>query len=341
MKLVSFILCCLLLAGCEQFPRAREMGDMALLRAMGVDRDGEDVTVTVSTGPRARGLQGERESALALSARGSSLSAACLEIQGKSDEFVFFGYVDQLLLGEELVRDSVLPVLAYFARDTELGLNAQLWVVRGASAETAVDSGGEEGVDGRLSTLRTDGKMGVSVIPRAAGEVYADLLEMGAAYVPAVSIGDGEDASLEEAGYAVLRGGTLAGFLDGDAARGLELLAGKPKLSAEELRLDGGRGVVKIVRARTETGGDRSPESLELTCRVEAELAEHDGPLGEEDRARMEEMLADRAAAQIGAALEQMRGWGADCTGLGGGEDWPERFRELEIISRVEVTVRE
>ena len=51
----------LLLTGCSGLPRPREMGDMALLRTMGVDLGEEGLSVTVSTGPRARGLQGEGE----------------------------------------------------------------------------------------------------------------------------------------------------------------------------------------------------------------------------------------------------------------------------------------
>ena len=50
---------CLLLSGCGSLPYSREMGDMALLRTMGVDLLEEEVRVTVSTGPRVRGLQGE------------------------------------------------------------------------------------------------------------------------------------------------------------------------------------------------------------------------------------------------------------------------------------------
>ncbi len=344
-RISTLLLCaCLLLTGCDLLPRAREMGDMALLRAMGVDRDGDGVAVTVSTGPRARGLQGEREPALELSAQADSLSAACLEIQGKSDEYVFFGYVDQLLLGEELARKNVLPALEYLAQDVELGLNAQVWVVRGKTAGEAVGSGGEEGVDGRLSTLRTDGKMGVSLIPRTAGEVYAGLLELGCAYAPAVALGDGEDISLEEAGYAVLKGESLAGFLDGDAARGLELLAEQPKLSAEEFSLDAGRAVVKITGARTEyhlIQQNWAPEALELTCRVEAELAEHTGALSEADRAKLEAALSDRAEGWINAALAALKSWSADCVGLGGGTDWQKRFGEMKAVPRVEVSVRE
>ena len=52
-----------LLTGCGKaaLPYAREMGDMALLRTMGVDAGEKDgnLQVTVSTGKRAAGLQGE------------------------------------------------------------------------------------------------------------------------------------------------------------------------------------------------------------------------------------------------------------------------------------------
>lgn len=98
----------LLLSGCSAtlLPYAREMGDMALLRTMGVDAGEGDyqVEVTVSTGKRAYGLQGESQPSLVLSAQRESLSAACLAMQGLSDSYVFYGYVDQLLLGEGLIQ---------------------------------------------------------------------------------------------------------------------------------------------------------------------------------------------------------------------------------------------
>ena len=83
-----------LLAGCgtTALPYAREMGDMALLRTMGVDageKEG-DLRVTVSTGKRAAGLQGEGQPPLILSAEGGSLSSACLAMQGLSDSYVFY-----------------------------------------------------------------------------------------------------------------------------------------------------------------------------------------------------------------------------------------------------------
>ena len=82
---------CLLLTGCGMLPQAREMGDMALLRTMGVDRTESGVSVTVSTGPRAKGVQAEGEAALVLCGEGGSLGGACLALQGRSANYVFFG----------------------------------------------------------------------------------------------------------------------------------------------------------------------------------------------------------------------------------------------------------
>ena len=118
-----------LLPGCggERLPYAREMGDMALMRTMGVDTGeggAEQLHVTVSSGRRARGLQGEAEPPLVLSAERESISGACLAMQGLSDSYVFYGHVDQLLLGEELAGAGVTQVLDYFAREELAVANA-------------------------------------------------------------------------------------------------------------------------------------------------------------------------------------------------------------------------
>ena len=152
--LARILLLAVFLTGCSGLPAAREMGDMALLRTMGVDSAPAGVAVTGSTGPRAKGLSAEGEPSLVLTAEQPSLSGACLAMQGQSDSFVFFGYVDQLLVGEELAEAGVRPVLDYFAQDVELGLGAQLWLIRGATAREAVSSAGEEGIDSRLETLQ-------------------------------------------------------------------------------------------------------------------------------------------------------------------------------------------
>ena len=123
----------LLLAVCGALPRPREMGDMALLRVMGVDRGESGPAMSAATGP-----QPPEQPARLWRGEGSSLSAAAQAIQSRSDRYVFFGYVDQLLLGEGQSRRGVEDIFAYVARDAQLSLAARLWVVRGDTARTAL-----------------------------------------------------------------------------------------------------------------------------------------------------------------------------------------------------------
>ena len=346
---------CLFLTGCSGLPTAREMGDMALLRTLGVDPSPAGVAVTGSTGPRARGVEGEGEPALTLTADRESLSAACLAMQGQSDSFVFFGYVDQLLIGQTLAEEGVRPVLDYFSRDAELGLGAQLWLIRDAAARDALSAGGEQGVDSRLETIQNDSKMGIANLTRTAGEVYTDLLELGCAYVPALSPAGEGGALLTERGYGVLKGDALAGYLEGEAARGLELLAGGPSADVLNAELPGGTVSVKMTSARTKSAltfqGD-IPSALKLTCKIEAHLSEYrERPSGEElEQLRAE--LENREQERIETALTRLRAWGTDCTGLGAKagmshparwqtvqRDWPAWFGRAKAEIQVEVTL--
>ena len=224
-KVLAVALCgavMFLLPGCggERLPYAREMGDMALMRTMGVDTGeggAEQLHVTVSSGRRARGLQGEAEPPLVLSAERESISSACLAMQGLSDSYVFYGHVDQLLLGEELSRRGILETLQYFSQDQELGMGTQVWIVRGGTAAEAISAEQERGVESRLSTIQTDSEMGMAGMTRTVGETLTSLMEDGSAYLPGLV--PGEDGALLEAGYGVVKDGMLAGWLTGDGGR--------------------------------------------------------------------------------------------------------------------------
>ena len=264
----------LLLSGCGALPRPREMGDMALLRVMGVDRGEGGPAMSAATGPQA----------------------------------------------------PEQP--------------ARLWVVQDGDAHGALEAGGDQGVESRLATLAADGEMGLSIRPRRVGEVYAQLLEQGCSYAPALTVGEAE---LTAAGYAVFAGEHLAGFLEGESARGLELLLGCPMAEVVEVPLPDSRAAVRITGAKTISRFGGPDGEIKLTCRVTAELAEGDGPLSEAERETVCRHLETLAERELASALEQLRAWKADCAGLGPRAalsdpglwsklepDWPEVFSRLE-----------
>ena len=88
------------LSGCAplsltgMLPYAREIEDMELVRTLGVDGDGEGVTVTGSGGTR------EGEKANLVTGQAATISAAVLTMQSQGSSYLYFGHVGQLLLGE-------------------------------------------------------------------------------------------------------------------------------------------------------------------------------------------------------------------------------------------------
>lgn len=358
--------CCLAAAFCltgcgkASLPYAREMGDMALLRTMGVDAAGDgQVRVTVSTGKRAVGLQGETQPPLVLSAQGDSLSAVCLSMQGLSDSYVFYGYVDQLLVGEAAALEGIEPILDYFSRDVELGLGVQLWLVRGNTAQAAMEMGKEDGVESRLSTLQTDSEMGAAGITCTAGEAFSGLLEQGCTYLPALQVADLEKTEgqtvLLEAGYGILRDGKLVGYLEGESAKGLELLTGQTAEDIIEVELPSGLAVARITGAAVRCEPifqGKELRQLRLSCRVTAELAEFHEPMGESELEQLRETLEEREGLRLQRVMDQLRSWKTDCAALGSQvgqaspeawktiqEEWERLFSALPIEISVQVSV--
>lgn len=348
-KLMLMLAQCLLLAGCTGLPQPREMGEMALIRTVGVDGGAEEVHLSGSTGSRASGVEGKKENGLVLGGSGTSLPAAAFSLQQKSDRTVFFGYVDKLLLGEQ--PGNIPDILNWFAQDGELGLGAKVWLLRGITAAQAVERGGESSVEGRLSALELDGNLGRAPVTRTVGEVYIALLDRGCAFAPALAMED----ELVPAGYGILRDGEIVGYLEGDAARGLELLAEDPTAEIIEVSLPGNRVSLSLTGGQLDCrpvfeGGDLL--RLDLTARVEARAEQWERRPTAPER----EALCAAAGVELKGCLEQalrlLQGWGTDCVGIGSrtalaaprhwGElerNWPSIFRTAVCLIEVEVSL--
>lgn len=343
-----------LLSGCRYFPQPREMGDMALLRTIGVDSaENGEVTLTASTGPRAKGIQGEQQSSLCLSAQGKSLSAALLEAQRKSDSYLFLGYVDQLVLGERALGE-LRTVLEWFASNEELSLGAKLWVVQENNAGTLIESGGDEGVEGRLSNLRKDGEWGLSTISRSAEETYIAMQETGCAYVPVLTILE-EASEWENEGYAVLSQDGLVGFLKDQEARGLELLAEKPMVEILEVPLSDQTVSIRVIQARLDCKpvfDSHGLEQMDVTSHIQVELVEQEKKLSQKEWEQVQNRVAIQVNQRLRQTLEQLKRWGTDCVGLRSRvalaapwfwytlrEEWPALFSAVKVNTSTEVSL--
>lgn len=350
-----------MLTGCSGrnwLPYAREMGDTALLRTMGLD-GGERVELTVSTGSRSGGQE-----ALVLSAFGASIPAAALAVQSLGDSYVYYGHVDQLLLGEEMAAQGVAPVMDYLAREAELGLGVQLWAVRGGTAGQAIRTAGSQGVSERLAQLDTDSELGAANINRSAAELMTVLARGGSTYLPALELlsareGDGSEGgeqTLVPNGYAILRQGKLVCWVDDDTARGIELMEGRAFGQVADLTLlDGTKVSLTVDEVRTgcrPVFRDEELTGLDVTCALTARVAQTGRRLNEGDLRHLKQHLERMEGERMVQALELGQYWDADYLGLerraqmarpdrekAVEEQWAGSFRSLDIRVEVNGTV--
>lgn len=325
---------CLPLEGCASLPDAHEIEQTVLMEAMGVDVGAEaldGVAVTAASGARAAAGDSPGQAPVVLSAQAGTVAAACAEMQTFGEEYVFYGDVEEILLGEGEAQRGLEDLLTHMARDPELRLEAQLWVMRGSSAADALFGAVQGGgAPARLAALEQDARRFSTSRPRTARETLADLLDNGCTLLPALvqrPAGPGEGAQgdmvLSAAGYAVLRDGALCGYLEGGGAYGADLLSGRGTGKVLELETPGLiRTALRVTGVKTRLepvfDGERLA-GLAVECALEARAVEvRGGCLGEDERVWLAGELSRVAEAGLREAMDRFQALGADCAHLGG-----------------------
>ncbi len=361
--LLACILMLTLLAGCDDralLPYAREMGETALMRTVGLDAGEDGVVFTAATGSRAGGQE-----ALVLSASGTSVPAAALAVQSLGDSYVYYGHTDQLLVGEEQAARGLTELVDYLAREPQLGLASQMWVVFGGSAAQAIETAGGRGVAQRLEQLNTDGELGAANIGRSAAQLMTVLARQGSTYLPALVLqlaregdgGQGGEQTLLPGGYAIVRKGKLVCRTDAEVSRGIELMEGRNAGSVADLSLEDGTKVSLVQDAartvcRPVFRGNELT-GLDVTCDLTVRVAQTGRRLKSKELERLRQRLEQRLGGWIVRAIELGQYWDADFLDLERRtqmarparkghiqEQWDEVFRTLslqvEVRGRVE-----
>ncbi|NCB62852.1 MAG: spore gernimation protein GerC [Clostridia bacterium] len=366
------VLC--LLSGCSTtmaVPDTHEIESTILMRTLGVDVGSsslDGLAVTASSGERSSAGTQQGQPPTVLFAQADTISAACQKIQTHGDEFVFFGDVEQLVVGEGQAQRSLDVVLAHVARAQELRLEAQLWVVRGGAASDVLflAAGGEgKGASDRLEAMREDAGLFSRSLPKTAREALVELSRNGCTFAPALALtpkapGNGAEgeAALTMAGYAVFRDGALAGWTDPESSRGVNLVLGRVDTDILELTLpSGGKAALKISGARTKcvpVVENGRLTGMRITCKIEAGVTERRGDvvLDQGTLSWLETRLREVTTGRIQAAVGLGQSLDADYLGLLSKVElaapwhkellegaWGEAFRTLAVDVTVEANV--
>lgn len=344
----------LLLSGCggskSIYSNYRETEHLQLVQALGADADEKGVCLSVSCAKSS-----QQSSGGIISRSGESILRAMSELQNYSaDQQLYYAHAQYVIIGEDYAKSSFDRFLDFIARDTQLRLGLYLFVVRGATARELVTGPGVESyeVSKALASVKRDtDEQGRSHV-FTCRETVRSLSENGAALICAVRPADTEDSVflLESGvtavpdGYAIIKDGLLAGYIDTDISQAANLIMGHMGSSGVSLP-DGKGGTLNLeyesgsAKIKPRWGADGSLEGIELEAKLGANLAEPDSDIGNiTDSGLMSALEAELGRDmedKINSVLQLSKALNADFLGLGAwlrqsnaaktealGEDW-------------------
>ncbi|MGM0884952.1 MAG: Ger(x)C family spore germination protein [Bacillota bacterium] len=246
--LMLMILCMLPLAGCWNY---REMNELAIALAMGVDKTGEDKYQFSFQVVNARDISGIKATGRipvnVFTGTGKTLLEAVRKTSQKVPRRINTQHMRIFVIGEALAREGIEEVFDLMERDPEPRLTTRVFVARNSDAATilktvtAVESIpanailGKIKISGRVLAESYEVEMDDVIrglLTKGGGPVISGIRHVGKVEA-GEKISNVEQTELQTdlftSGMALFKKGKLAGWVKGDRARGISWINNKMK----------------------------------------------------------------------------------------------------------------
>lgn len=349
----------LLLTGCWDL---EEIEHRTFVMAVGFDRTEDGKIECTVQYPRPQALNFARgqnpsspsEQFVTISATGTSAWEALMEVNEQTAGRVYLGQLQALILGENLARDGIGPVMDGLMRHARVNRRARVLV--------AADAGQiiRQPIPGQLlpsiffcDFYDSDGNQEETaelIVWRAWLEVAAPL-ESG--FIPYVKLRAGQ---FQLDGIGLIRDGKLVARLDDAAARGFNWLRGDVKSGEIVARAADRQFTVRNQRSRrrlTEAWWDGDIPHITIQIRATGDLSESTSMTGSSSpgtRQQIEQAVEAEIQSETEQALKTMLQAGADSLKLGeymrvadprgwNLERWKAAFPKANITVTVDFTL--
>ncbi len=286
----------LLLAGCWD---RRELNELGISMAMGIDRAGDQYEVTVQVVQPGEVTQKDGQSGRApvtvYKASGTTLFEALRRMTTDSPRKIYSSHLRFVIFGEEAARQGIGDALDLLSRDNELRTDFYLLVAKGTTAENvlgiltpmekipankvyrSIDMSERNGgftaavsLDEFISVYVSDGKEPAVGGVEAAGSAEAGRFRENVKTIrPA--------ARLLSAGLAAFREDKLVGWLNEAESKGYNIVVGNVKNAVDHVACpDGGNVALEWVDSTSKLGGSvrNGAALLRVDVRVEENIGE-------------------------------------------------------------------
>lgn len=257
----------LILTGCWS---RTEINDMSIVIGVAIDKADEDhirlslqIANPKTLGPAGSG-QGSsgQDSSILLSAKGETIMGAYRIIQEKLPREIFFAHSRVIIIGEELAKDGVGPVLDFFSRSRQAHLRSYILVTKGKAIEVLKLKPRLEPILSEEIREQEKTKVGLDIQIR---DFLKNLLTEGeepvAATISIKKLTESEVGSKSEKtptidGAAVFRGQKLIGWMNNKESRGILWLRNEMKTGVMSIMIPvdkgGGEIAAYLLKGKTD-----------------------------------------------------------------------------------------
>jgi spore germination protein KC len=293
---VAVVLFLSLLTGCWD---RRELNELAIAVELGIDKEGDQYKVSaqivspLALSPNKGG--GERTPVITYKATGRTILQALRRMTTESPRKIYTAHLRILVLGEEMAKEGIAPMLDVFPRDPEISSDMLVIVTRGVKAEdileipTALE---RIPADQLSSSLSISKKVWATTAKIKVDDLITGIISKGkGAVLPGIEVvGDLEQGKKKDnvqnpevktimrySGLAVFKGDKLIGWLNERESKGYNYIQGNVSSTTINLACPGGGMItVELLRASKKLKGgiETGRPAVHVKIKAEGNVAE-------------------------------------------------------------------
>ncbi|CAG7644829.1 Spore germination protein B3 [Paenibacillus solanacearum] len=328
----------------------RELNDLAITVAMGIDRIGDEFQVSAqlvnpSEIAARKGSTSKGAPVVTYSKTGGTVFEALRKMTTESPRKLYLSHLRMLIISESLAKEGIAKLLDVLSRAHELRTDFFIVVARGSSAKEMLEiyTVPQEIIPANhmFKTIDTSSALWAASGKKTIDELISDMISKGKEPV-LTGLGIAGDRNMREtsteenvrhivplsrlhiAGQAVFKNDKLIGWLNEEESKAYNYVLGNVKGTAGELACpEGGKLTVEVIRTRAQVKGkikDGKP-AVDVELRIENDVTDVECDIDLEDVgtiAELERTVEKRVKQFIVHTVRKAQNqWHADIFGFG------------------------
>lgn len=328
----------------------RELNDLAITVALGIDRIGDEFQVSaqlVNPGEIAarKGSTSKGAPVVTYSKTGGTVFEALRKMTTESPRKLYLSHLRMLIISESLAKEGIAKLLDVLSRAHELRTDFFIVIARGSSAKEMLEiyTVPQEIIPANhmFKTIDTSSALWAASGKKTIDELISDMISKGKEPV-LTGIGIAGDRNIQEtnteenvrhivplstlhvASLAVFKNDKLIGWLNEEESKAYNYVLGKVKGTAGQLACpEGGKLTFEVIRSRAEVKGkvtDGKP-AVDVEIRLENDVTDVECDIDLEDVGTIAELerAAEKRVKQfiVHTVRKAQTRWHADIFGFG------------------------